>query len=148
MSVGHSRGRFLSHRHVALVWLWPYCQGWIIWSGFLMAVLILPIGFSIAILPMGAAMRARTKLRAASCSLLHQCHWAPLRARYVHGGNATIRSHPHASTLRTSPCTCVPGCSVGTRSTEHASCPAVWNAWRTIPLNSQATSTLTGPRSR
>lgn len=101
-------------------------------------------GFSSAIRSTGAARRRRTNSKASSCSFnLSLNHRAPLTARCVQGGCAIIKSQPSPKTSHTSPRRCLPGRSEGSRSQLQASCPCAAKASRTIPENSQATSTRT-----
>src|SRR5690242_19085211 len=94
MLTGGSNGSPFSHKHVALVSPVPNIHGCTIWSGLRMAVLILPTGFSSAILGIGAPSKNLTKSSASACSCaLPFHHLAPLEARYVQGGKAIIRSH-------------------------------------------------------
>jgi hypothetical protein len=90
-----------------------------------MAVLIMLTGFSMHHLSIGAAISKRTKSNASTCSrcLRWKCR-LPLTARCVHGGCATIRSQPSASTSSTGCCRCHCGsASHSSRSQLHASCP-------------------------
>ena len=55
MSVGTSNGSRFNHRHVALVSPCPNCHGWMIWLGLRILLLMIEIGFSSAIIGIGAA---------------------------------------------------------------------------------------------
>jgi hypothetical protein len=67
MLVGISGGRFLSHRHVALVSPCPNCHGWTVWSGFLHIDDMMQTGFSIAICGMSAVANLLKKDTADCC---------------------------------------------------------------------------------
>src|SRR5437016_3174930 len=110
-------------------------------------------GFSTQILSTGAFQQS-AKSAAPSSSSRHICsrvlpgggvesHLTPELHSRVHGGCATISmSQPQCRTSRTSPWIWrLLLVSAGRRSQLHASCPRARKASRTVPENSQATST-------
>src|ERR1039458_3881888 len=106
----------------------------------------MPTGFSMAMRGTFASANIFTNRMASDCSsCLSSHHRAPLTARWVQGGGATMRSHDAFSAPNTGICRCGPGRSVGSKSQLTASCPRAANASRTMPLNSHATRTLTTP---
>lgn len=93
--VGWRWGSPLSHKQVALVSPCPNCQGWMIWSGFLICVLIMPTGFSKAMrgIPTTSS-RHLTKRMAVACSKSFPLNQrAPETARCVQGGCEMSKSH-------------------------------------------------------
>ena len=96
ISVGWRGGRPFSHRQVAFVSPWPNCHGCMIWSGFRYCVLIMPTGFSMAILGQSQFANFIKNSIAACCRPSRRFsskYLAPLTARCVHGGNASTISH-------------------------------------------------------
>lgn len=113
-SVGIKSGRFLSHRQVAFVSQCQNCQGWIICVGFCHLLLIIQIGFSIAIFSIGAFASFIKNSIALHClpSFIFSGNQRDQEtARSVHGGCAIIISYLplYASTIA-SPCICHSGC--------------------------------------
>src|SRR3990167_765271 len=114
-----------------------------IWSGFLIFVLIILTGFSRAILGILQVSRYLTNLKAAICSVFFFLnHAAPETAKCVHGGKAIIMSQPSSKTSNTFFCICHSGFPPlgGKISQEYASCPFVRNALHTVWLSSHAIS--------
>lgn len=88
-------------------------------------------------------MSAMKKSAASFCSFsLRGNHLAPDLARWVHGGNATNKSHPSARIPNTSSCRCGPSTREGRISHDTASWPFSLKDSRTLPEYSHAIRTF------
>ncbi|MDT4862844.1 hypothetical protein FQZ97_975190 [compost metagenome] len=106
---------------------------------------ITEVGAFRALKRIGAASRVRTKSSARPClpSAILAAKWrAPVTARSMYGGWAISRSQPRSSSSQTSPRTCSPSVSEGSRSQLTAWKPTRVRASRMRPENSQATRAL------